>query len=97
MIAYVKQMDELFQDKDAIQKFHSLRAPNGSMITPWVMQVSLRMDDLWTLLKTLSGCKIWNILGASVKPHTLNHSPQGLKLQQMMGKGKSSGKGKSKK
>lgn len=96
MMRYVQQLEELLKDREAIQKFHALRAPNGGLITPWVMQISLRMDDLHVVMSTLCGSKIWNVLGASVKAHSLNNSPQGVRLQQMLGKGKGRGKGKHK-
>ena len=97
MIRYVQQLEELFQERDSLLKFHALRAPQGSQVTPWMMQVSLRMDDLHVLMCTLSGSKLWTLLGVSVKPHNMNQSPQGLKLQEMMGKGVGKHRGKGKK
>ena len=65
-------------------------------MTPWLLQISLRCDELQTLLETLAGCKVWNLLGASLKMHTMHHSHQAQQLQNLLGKGKSAGKGKAK-
>ena len=96
MRRYMDQLVETTQEAGNILKFHSLKASGEQAVTPWLLQISLRCDDLQVLLETLSGNKVWNLLGAALKPHTLSQSPQAEQLKVMLGKGKSAGKGKHK-
>ena len=91
---YVDQLVENTMEPNNILKFHALKASGDQRVTPWLLQISLRCDELQHLLETLAGCKVWNLLGATLKLHTLHNSSQALQLQNMMGKGKSAGKGK---
>ena len=91
MKRYVDQLVENTMDPANTLKFHSLR-PSDQRMTPWLLQISLRCDELQTLLETLAGCKVWCPLGASLKAHTLHQSHQALQLQNMLGKSKGKGK-----
>mmetsp|Transcript_5222 Transcript_5222/g.8923 ORF Transcript_5222/g.8923 Transcript_5222/m.8923 type:complete len:294 (+) Transcript_5222:86-967(+) len=93
MLKMIQQMESLFADPQTIMKFHALHAPAGATMTPWLMQVSMRCDELQVLLGELCGSKLWNLAGVSLKPHSLQLSPQGQQLSQMMGKGKGKGRG----
>lgn len=94
MKRYVDQLVEILEDPTNVVKFHSLKATGDQRITPWILQISLRCDELQTLLEQLTGCKVWNLLGATLKAHTLPQSSQAEQLKVLLGKGKSSGKGK---
>ena len=98
MKRYVDQLVENTMDPANTIKFHSLK-PSDQQMTPWLLQISLRCDELQTLLEALVGCKVWCLLGASLKGHTLYQSHQAQQLKTMLGKGKgkskSNGKGKT--
>ena len=98
MKRYVDQLVENTMDPANTIKFHSLK-PSDQKMTPWLLQISLRCDELQTLLEALVGCKVWCLLGASLKGHTLYQSHQAQQLKTMLGKGKgkskSNGKGKT--
>ena len=96
MRRYMDQLVETTQEAGNILKFHSLKASGEQAVTPWLLQISLRCDDLQVLLETLLGNKVWNLLGAALKPHTSVKAPQAEQLKVMLGKGKSAGKGKHK-
>ena len=96
MKRYADQFVENTMEAANILKFHSLRTSGDQQMTPWLLQISLRCDELQTLLETLAGCKVWNLLGASLKMHTMHQSHQAQQLQNLLGKGKSAGKGKAK-
>jgi hypothetical protein len=95
MRRYMDQLVENTMDPNNVLKFHSLKASGEQAVTPWILQISLRCDELQVLLETLSGNKVWNLLGAALKPHTLSQSTQAQQLKTMLGKGKSAGKGKA--
>ena len=75
MKRYVDQLVENTMDPANTIKFHSLK-PSDQQMTPWLLQISLRCDELQTLLEVLVGCKVWCLLGASLKGHTLYQSHQ---------------------
>lgn len=95
MAKYLEQLQELVQDPSAVVKFQSLKPAETAGVVPWLLQISLRQDDLQQLMTILQGNTIWNMIGMQVKPHSLHHSRQALVLQDLMGKGrgKSSTKG----
>jgi hypothetical protein len=95
MRKYMERLVETTADPANIIKFHPLLATGEQSVTPWLLQISLRCDELQTLLETLAGNKVWNLLGAALKPHSLNQSSQAQQLKAMLGKGKSAGKGKA--
>ena len=94
MKRFVDQLVEILAEPANVVKFHALKANGDQRITPWILQISLRCDELQTLLEQLTGSKIWNLLGATLKAHSLPQSSQAEKLKTLLGKGKSSGKGK---
>jgi len=95
MKRYVDQLVETLQDPANVVKFHALKASGDQRVTPWILQVALRCDELQTLLEQLMGCKVWNLLGATLKAHSLPQSSQAEHLKSLTGKGKSAGKGKA--
>ena len=95
MKRYVDQLVETLQDPANVVKFHALKASGDQRVTPWILQVALRCDELQTLLEQLMGCKVWNLLGATLKAHSLPQSSQAEHLKSLIGKGKSAGKGKA--
>ena len=97
MKRYVDQLVENLQDPSNVVKFHALKASGDQRVTPWILQVSLRCDELQMVLEQLMGCKVWNLLGATLKAHSIPHSSQAEQLKAMLGKGKSAGKGKHQK
>ena len=89
-------IEALQQDSSVIQ-FHSLKPQAAKEATvPWRLKVSMRTSDLHALLTMLSGNAVWQIMGCTMKSHTLHQSSLGQQLQQYMNpkKGKGNGKGK---
>ena len=102
MLNYVNQLRELASDPHAVMKYHAMTKTEGQQTIPWLLQISLRQDELQVLLDTLQGSTAWGLVGAALKPHTLLQSKQGQQLQELLGKGKgkhqtksSPGKGKN--
>ena len=88
MLSYAAQLYDLTEDSQTVVKFHALTKVDTTPTVPWLLQISMREDSLQCLLSTLQGSKVWGLLGASLKPHTLPQSKQGMQLQEMLGKGK---------
>ena len=78
-------------------KFQSLKPADTAPVIPWLIQVSMRQDDLQCVLQVLQGNTVWNLLGLQLKPHTLPLSKQAVALKTLLGKGtvKGSNKGKA--
>ena len=96
MLKYTEQLMKLAQDQQAVMKFQALKPSDSAKVVPWLMQISLRQDELQQLLLTLQGNTIWNLLGMQVKPHTLQQSRPAMILKGLLRKGqqKSHSKGK---
>ena len=95
MQRYVQQMEEIFQDWDVTLKFRSLKSQPGTTVTPWMLQLGMRQDEAYTLMATLSGSKLWTLIGTSLKKNSLLQSPHGQLLKSLTSKGKGRGKGKA--
>lgn len=98
MLKYGEQLQAIMKDQSAIAKFHSLKPQAAETVIPWLMQVSMRHDELQTLLTILHGNTVWSLVGMSVKPHSQSHSRPAQHLMELLGKGqgKSRSKGKAK-
>ena len=59
MLKYGEQLQAIMKDQSAVIKFHSLRPQAKETVVPWVMQVSMRDDELQTLLTLLQGNTVW--------------------------------------
>eukprot|EP00435_Cladocopium_sp_Y103_P001651 s4865_g1.t1 len=95
----LQHLQELVMDADNVQKFQSLKP--GDKTTTWMLQVGLRSDETWMVMKSLTGLTCWALLGASLKQHSHSLSRPAQQLAQLTGfhappgaKGK--GKGKTK-
>ena len=91
----IQHVLELLLDPDNLIKFHSLRPQKETI--PWLVQVNLRADPLWEELNNLTQNAVWQLLGCSMKRHSLQLSRPGQQLAEMtemsrkgVGKGKSS-------
>ncbi|CAL1131358.1 unnamed protein product, partial [Cladocopium goreaui] len=73
MRRYMDQLVETTQEAGNILKFHSLKASGEQAVTPWLLQISLRCDDLQVLLETLSGNKVWRLLRAAMSNMVLHN------------------------
>ena len=100
MINNVQEFMDMCAQPDLIHRFHSL--PPQENVTPWRLQLSLRADREYELMKVFCQSSIWTLMGVTVKAH--NHHQSGLAstlavtlgLQSAKGKTKGSGKGKTK-
>ena len=99
VVANVQEFLEMCTQTDLILRFHSL--PSQATVTPWKLQLSIRADREYELMKTFCQSSIWTLMGVTVKSH--NHHQSGLATQlaatlglnQTKGKNKGHGKGKS--
>ena len=96
MLKYVEQLVDLSKDEQMVVRFQSMRPPNNTPVVPWLLQVSLRMDDLQYLLQALQGSTIWHVIGMQLKAHSLPHSKPAVALQELLQKTQQPGKGKGK-
>ena len=93
MIKYGEQLKDLLNDPNNTVKFTSLRPLSEDKMVPWMLQVSMRADELQSLLQTLQTSTVWTLLGMALKPHSLNMSRPAQELQTLLGMGKGRGKG----
>ena len=96
MIQNTQELVEMFTDPSLVQAFYSL--PKTGNTTPWRLQMSIRADHQYQLMKSLAGSGIWMLLAASLKAHTLTQSALAQQLAQSMDMPhqRSKGKGKGK-
>ena len=80
----------------SIVKFQSLKPAETAPVIPWLLQISMRQDELQCLLQTLQGCTVWNLLGLQLKPHNLPMSKQAMAVRTLLGKGNNKGKANGK-
>ncbi|CAL1138037.1 unnamed protein product [Cladocopium goreaui] len=95
MDQHLEELTEMMQDPELVVRFHALRTPDSQLdrVIPWRMQINLRRDRAYELLHQISFNAIWMVVGATMKPHSLNQSPMATHLQTMLGQ-KGRGKGK---
>jgi hypothetical protein len=91
MLKYGEQLQAIMKDQSAVIKFHSLRPQAKETVVPWVMQVSMRDDELQTLLTLLQGNTVWSMMGMSLKPHSMTLSRPAQQLKDLMWKGPGKG------
>ena len=99
MAKYMDQLMEICQDSSNIIKLHALQTssdPQKVPIVPWMLQVSMRQDDLQIVLLQLQGNTLWTLAGMAVKQHALTQSRQASELQELMGKGQGKSRTKGK-
>ena len=92
-----QDMLETLTEVQTVVKFHALPAGQKQEVSPWKLQVSLRLDNPWQLLTELSHSAIWLLMGTSLRPHSLQQSPLAVNLQktlQLPTSRKGNGKGK---
>ena len=100
MLKLLENMEALLQDSSHIVRFHSLRAQET--VVPWILQVTLRDCELWTILQLTTNCTIWSLLGMTIKQHHQQMSRPAQQLSDLLGnkppfpKGQGKGKHKSK-
>ena len=96
MMKYIEQLQALVKDQHAVMKFQSLKPSSSNTVVPWLLQISMRQDDLQILMMQLQGCTVWNLLGLQVKPHNLHQSRPAQVLRDLLGKGHRKGHHKGK-
>jgi hypothetical protein len=103
MSQHCTELMDSFSNANLIMKFHSLPTKQGSLVTPWRLQMSCREDRTYELLAHLAQSQIWTLLAASLKLHNQHQSSLatnietslGLRPNKGQGKGKSRHKGKA--
>ncbi|CAL1130183.1 unnamed protein product [Cladocopium goreaui] len=103
MSQHCTELMDSFSNANLIMKFHSLPTKQGSLVTPWRLQMSCREDRTYELLAHLAQSQIWTLLAASLKLHNQHQSSLatnieislGLKPNKGQGKGKTRHKGKA--
>jgi len=94
MVLNIQELQEMSTEPHLIQAFHAL-PPTGE-ITPWRLQLSLRADREYWLMRALCGSSIWVLMAASLKAHSLHQSSLADQLSKRLNlrpaKGKSKGK-----
>ena len=91
MLKHAEHFLELAKDPGALQKFQALKPADNLKVVPWLLQISIRQDDLQILLTQLQGCTVWNLLGMQMKPHNQLQSKPALTLKGLLGKGSNQG------
>lgn len=105
MSQHCTELLDSFSNANIIMKFHSLPTKQGSLATPWRLQMSSREDRTYELMAHLAQSQIWTLLAASLKVHNQHQSylassietSLGLRSNKGQGKGKMPHKGKTSK
>ena len=95
MLDMCSELIEHFRNPLLVIRFHSLQSKLDSKVTPWRLQLNMRLDGPFELLSFLCYNSVWAVLGSQLKPHLQQQSPMATALQEMMGKGHGKGQGKS--
>ena len=86
----------MLTDRELVIRFHALQAPTDQKrIIPWRLQLNLRSDRPYELMYHLAHNSLWMAVGASMKQHSQSQTPLASTIQQLVGKPKGRGKGKT--
>ena len=98
MYLLLEELQEMLQNPEMVIRFHALKpvTTQTTSMSPWRMQINLRLDRAWELLQKLAYNSVWMAVSASMKPHTLNQTPMADTIQTMLNPNKGKGKGKMK-
>ena len=91
----VELLDHL-KDPTLVMRFHSLPTKEGSLVTPWRLQLSARDDHPYSMLLHLCQSQVWALVAASMKQHNLHQSNLASALEHSLGMTPTKGKGKGK-
>lgn len=95
MLEHVTELMEDFTDPNLVIRFHSLASNQDQKILPWRLQLNLRMDRAYELLRELCHSSIWLLAGLSLKAHTPHQSALAKSLQTLLNPQKGKGKGRT--
>ena len=94
MVQNIQELQEMSTETTLVQAFHAL--PQSGDITPWRLQLSLRADREYWLMRALCGSSIWVLMAASLKAHSLHQSSLANQLSKDLNLRPSKGKSKGK-
>ena len=69
VVENVQEMLEVITNSQIIKAFHALPPSQKGAVTPWRLQMSLRADHEYDLMRTFCGSSIWLLMAASLKAH----------------------------
>lgn len=88
MEARLKQLQELLSHPSNVIRFHALmNLSQQKEVVPWRLQVCTRDNALRDLMEALMTSSIWLLIGARVRPHSMQRSKLAQDLQDFL-KGK---------
>ena len=90
----VQELIEMFTSETLVVAFHAL--PSKGVTSPWKLQLSLRADQEYYLLKSLCHSGIWTLMSTSLKCHTLPQSALATQISDHLQLFPKKGKGKGK-
>eukprot|EP00435_Cladocopium_sp_Y103_P009775 s4213_g2.t1 len=79
---------EMVTDVNLVRRFHALPTKSKSSVSPWKLQLSVRIHNPWNLFLELPQSSVWLLLGTSLKRHANFQSPLALSLHLHPGKTK---------
>jgi hypothetical protein len=94
MVQNIQELQEMSTEVTLVQAFHAL--PPSGEITPWRLQLSLRADREYWLMRALCGSSIWVLMASSLKAHSLHQSSLVNQLSRSLNLRPSKGKSKGK-
>ena len=94
MVQNIQELQEMSTEVTLVQAFHAL--PPAGEITPWRLQLSLRADREYWLMRALCGSSIWVLMASSLKAHSLHQSSLANQLSRSLNLRPSKGKSKGK-
>ena len=99
MLEHLTELVEDFRVPDLVVRFHAMGTSPPPAPIPWKLQLNLRCDRPYDLLKSLVGSTVWMLIGTSIKVHHAKPSALATRLQNLLPspvKGKGKGRGKNK-
>jgi len=96
MLEHLQELIEEFRDPTLVVRFQGLSTSHAQATVPWKLQLNLRSNRPYDLMRELTHSSVWLLAGTSLKVHSMQQSGLAKQVQQLLPlHGKSKGMGKS--
>ena len=99
MLEHLTELIEEFRDPTLVVRFQGLSTSQAQATVPWKLQLNLRSNRPYDLMRELTHSSVWLLAGTSLKVHSMQQSGLAKQVQQLLPlnhKSKGAGKSKSK-
>lgn len=88
----VQYLSELLEENGQVLRFHGVK-PQATIV-PWLLQVSMREQEVWRILESWAQSSLWTLIGVSLKVHSQLTSKPAQALEAMLHNHQPKGRGK---